>query len=79
MSRKLNWDALRFRKITRPLISDGDKKVFKQDALKLADRLAKGKKSANASRCGPVRQLSWDEIKNFAAERGLAVSRKIEG
>ncbi len=69
MSKKLDWDAHRFRKFPRPLISAGETKAFKQDAKNLAARLSKGKKSSNASKCGPVRQLSFDEIKNFAAER----------
>lgn len=73
MSKNLDWHAPRRHKRKTPIISKGMDRAFKQEAEWLACRIKTGKKSANASKCGPVRQLTRHEIEQIAVQRGYRV------
>lgn len=63
MARSLDYRANHFRKRPGPLISRGMEQAFKDEAKWLAQRIAKGRKSANAKRCSEVRVFSAEERK----------------
>lgn len=57
---RLDWTAHRNRP-RRPLISDADIRKFKEDAVKVAERIAKGHRSPQAHLHGLGRALSPED------------------
>jgi len=64
-----NFDWSKGKRVSGPLISKGMDAQFKREAQWLADRVAKGKPSANAKTSGPVKVYTPEEIAAFTASR----------
>lgn len=76
MSRRIDHASLRFRtKASGPLVSPELSEKFREDAEKLAARVAKGHKSTTAHLHGPVRVFTDEEKVEWAAARGFKVGR----
>lgn len=61
----LNWN--RPRKVPGPLLSAADKKLFKRQAEKLKERVARGHRNPQAYLHGPARTLTAEECAAIVA------------
>lgn len=73
MSKRIDYEAHRFRKVAGPLISKGQEADNKLKAEQLAARIASGRRSSTAHLHGEVRTLSRAEVAAWAAARGVGV------
>ena len=74
MSRSIDHGSLKSRtKVSGPLVSSEQLENFREDAEKLAARVAKGHKSTTAHLHGPVRVFTDEEKAAWAAARGYGV------
>lgn len=78
MGRRLDWEAARRAKYYRPLHTEGEIRDYKLKAKQLAERIRKGQKSRTASRHGPVRRWSPDEITGWAKAHNVGQQSPME-
>lgn len=76
MGKRLDWDAHKFRKRARPLITDGERRDNKLKAQQLAERIRRGRRTPN--RFGAARQLSPDEITAWAEKNLYSVADTVK-
>ena len=66
-----NFDWSKGKRVAGPIITKGQVTQFKREAHWLAERIEKGKPSANAKTSGPVKTYSADELKTYADRNGF--------
>lgn len=76
MAKRLDWDAHKFRKRPRPLVTAEERKDNKLKAKQLAERISKGHRPPQANRYGDARQCTPEEIAAWAESNGYAVTGK---
>jgi hypothetical protein len=78
MAKRLDWDAHKFRKRPRPLVTAGEKKDNKLKAVQLAERIRKGHRPPQAHRYGAARQWTPEEIAAWAEGKSYAVADMVK-